>query len=59
MWNMGKGESLAQSHGPITEACTDGNLGSKLVEEDTLAGEIIQTLGKCGSYSTCKDGRVS
>lgn len=55
---MGKGESLAQSHGPITKACTDGNLGNKLVEEDTLAGEIIQTLGKCGSYSTCKDSRV-
>lgn len=55
---MGKGESLAQSHGRITEACTDGNLGSKLVEDDSLAGEIIQILGKCGSYSTCKEGRV-
>lgn len=29
---------------------------NRLVEEDILAGEIIQTLGKCGSHSTCKNG---
>lgn len=49
---------MAQSHGPIAEDGSCGNLGNNQVEEDALASEIFQALENCESNDAYKDRRV-
>lgn len=55
---MGQRESIVQSHGPIAEDGSGGNLGNNQVEEDALASEIFQALENGESNDASKNSRA-